>query len=375
MRCRAVVCSVVLICVLLSAVSGQEVRVSDSAELRATLQHLTSGTTVLLNPGVYQGGLHLASVTGTEDAPVVIQGADPNAPPVFRGSGEQAFHFADCSHIVLRNIRVEGFPGNGINIDDGGSYETPAHHITLEDVTIMEIGPNGNYDALKMSGVDHFRVRNCRFEGWGGSGIDMVGCHHGVVEDCVFVGREGFSQSNAIQLKGGTEDVLVQCCLFQNAGQRSINLGGSTGLQFFRPQVRDYEARNITIAGNRFEGSVSPIAWVTADGGYVHHNTMVLPDKWAMRILQETADAQFQPCHGGVFEDNLVFYDSRVQVFVNVGPGTSPETFVFRRNAWCDVESDRRPSLPVEEQNGVYLSGVGAESYKRFHTTTKNNPF
>ncbi len=139
--------------------------------------------------------------------------------------------------------------------------------------------------------------------------------------------------------------------------------------------MRDYEARNITIAGNRFEGSVSPIAWVTADGGYVHHNTMVLPDKWAMRILQETADAQFQPCHGGVFEDNLVFYDSRVQVFVNVGPGTSPETFVFRRNAWCDVESDRRPSLPVEEQNGVYLSGVGAESYKRFHTTTKNNPF
>ncbi len=375
MRCRAVVCSVVLICVLLSAVSGQEVRVSDSAELRATLQHLTSGTTVLLNPGVYQGGLHLASVTGTEDAPVVIQGADPNAPPVFRGNGEQAFHFADCSHIVLRNIRVEGFPGNGINIDDGGSYETPAHHITLEDVTIMEIGPNGNYDALKMSGVDHFRVRNCRFEGWGGSGIDMVGCHHGVVEDCVFVGREGFSQSNAIQLKGGTEDVLVQCCLFQNAGQRSINLGGSTGLQFFRPQVRDYEARNITIAGNRFEGSVSPIAWVTADGGHVHHNTMVLPDKWALRILQETADAQFQPCHGGVFEDNLVFYDSRVQVFVNVGPGTSPETFVFRRNAWCDVESDRRPSLPVEEQNGVYLSGVGAESYKRFHTTTKNNPF
>ncbi|MEN6575233.1 MAG: right-handed parallel beta-helix repeat-containing protein [Phycisphaerales bacterium] len=362
---RAVVCSVGLICVLLSAVSGQEVRVGDSTELRAALQHLTPGTTVLLNPGVYQGGLFLANATGTEDAPVVIQGTDRNSLPVFRGGGGQAFHFADCSHLILRNVRVEGFPGNGINIDDGGSYETPAHHITLEDVTILEIGPEGNYDALKMSGVDHFCVRNCRFEGWGGSGIDMVGCHHGVVEDCVFVGREGFSQSNAVQLKGGTEDVLVQCCLFRNAGQRSINLGGSTGLQFFRPQVRDYEARNITIAGNRFEGSISPIAWVTADGGHVHHNTMVLPDKWALRILQETTDAQFQPCHGGVFEDNLVFYDSRVQVFVNVGPGTSPETFVFRRNAWCDVEGSRKPSLPVTEDGGVYLSNVGAEAYKR----------
>lgn len=365
MRYRAVVCSVGLICVLLSAVSGQEVRVSDSTELRAALQHPTPGTTVLLNPGVYQGGLYLANVTGAEDAPVVIQGADPNAPPAFRGGGGQAFHFADCSHVILRDIRVEGFPGNGIDIDDGGSYETPAHHITLEAVTIVGIGPEGNYDALKMSGVDHFRVRNCYFEGWGGSGIDMVGCHHGVVEDCTFVGREGFSQSNAVQLKGGTEDVLVQCCLFRNVGQRSINLGGSTGLQFFRPQVRDYETRSITIAGNRFEGSISPLAWVTADGGHVHHNTMVLPDKWVLRILQETADARFQPCHGGVFEDNLVFYDSRVQVFVNVGPGTAPETFVFRRNAWCDVEGSRKPSLPVTEEGGVYLSNVGAEAYER----------
>ena len=59
-------------------------------------------------------------------------------------------------------------------------------------MTILETGPKGNHDALKMSGVDHFTVRKCHFEAWGGSGIDMVGCHHGVVEDCTFVGREGF---------------------------------------------------------------------------------------------------------------------------------------------------------------------------------------
>jgi hypothetical protein len=91
----------------------------------------------------------------------------------------------------------------------------------------------------------------------------------------------------------------------------------------------------------------------------------VLPEKWVLRILQETTDPQFAPCHGGVFEDNLVFYDSRVQVFVNVGPRTSPETFVLRRNAWCDVEGSRRPSLPVQETEAVYLPGVGAEAYQR----------
>ncbi len=354
-----------LICAFLSGLHGQEVRIGNSVELRTALEHLTPGMTILLGAGDYQGGVYLSNVVGTEDAPVVIQGAKPNAPPVFKGGGGQAFHFSDCSHIVLRNLRVEGFPANGINIDDGGSYETPAHHITLENITIAEVGPKGNHDALKMSGVDHFLVRNCHFEAWGGSGIDMVGCHHGVVEDCTFTGREGFSQSNAVQLKGGTQDVLVQCCLFKNTGQRGINLGGSTGLPYFRPSVQGYEAKDIIIAGNRFEGSLSPVAWVTADGGHVHHNTIVLPEKWVLRILQETTDAQFGPCHGGIFEDNLVFYDSRVQVFVNVGPHTSPETFIFRRNAWCDVEGSRRPSLPVQETEAVYLAAVGAEAYKR----------
>jgi hypothetical protein len=349
---------------LCSHAGAGDIRVADSAQLRAALGRPAPGTTLLLEPGVYEGGLYLQNIAGAEGAPVIIQGAEPNDPPVFRG-GAVALQLADCSYVTLRHLQVTGFPGNGINIDDGGSFATPAHHIVLEDVTILETGPQGNHDALKMSGVDHFVVRRCRFEAWGGSGIDMVGCHHGVVEDCLFVGRPGFSQDNGVQLKGGAEDVLVQCCLFQNAGQRAVNLGGSTGLQYFRPRVQGYEAKNITIAGNRFEGSLAPVAWVTADGGHVHHNTIVRPEKWVLRILQETADARFAPSHGGVFEHNLVLFDSRVQVFVNVGPRTAPETFVFRHNAWYDTEDSRRPALPVPEEDGMYLSNVGAETYQR----------
>ena len=363
-RCALIFVAMMCVLAFCCPSKGDELRVADSAALRAAIGHLAPGTTLLLAPGTYEGGLYLANVTGTEQAPIVIQGAEPNRPPVFRGGGT-ALHLADCSHVVLRHIEAIGFPGNGINLDDGGTYETPAHHIVLENVTILETGPRGNHDALKMSGVDHFSVRKCRFEGWGGSGIDMVGCHQGVVEDCTFVGRVGFSQDNAVQFKGGSEDVLVQCCSFHDAGQRAINLGGSTGLAYFRPKVGDYEARSITIAGNRFEGSMAPVAWVTADGGHVHHNTIVLPDKWVLRILQETTDPQFKPCHEGVFEHNLVFYDSRVRDFVNVGPRTAPETFQFRHNAWCDMNGDRKPSLPVTEEGGIYLSNVGAEAYQR----------
>jgi len=362
---RACIFGMFLTAIILSrsVARAREIRVADSDGLVLAAREAGPGMTILLEPGEYAGGLYLRDLAGTEENPIVIAGADPNDPPVFRGGG-QALHLADCRYLALKNLRAEGFPANGINVDDGGSYETPAHGIVLEDVTILGTGPEGNHDALKMSGVDRFVVRRCRFEGWGGSGIDMVGCHDGVIEDCTFVGREGFSQSNGVQLKGGTANVLVHRCLFRDAGHRSINLGGSTGLQFFRLGVGDYEAKDITIAGNRFTGSSAAVAWVTADGGHVHHNTIVLPEKWILRILQETADPRFHPSHGGVFEHNLVVYDSRVQVFVNVGPRTAPETFTFRHNVWLDADGCRRPSLPVVEQDGVYLCDVGAEAYK-----------
>ena len=360
------------------------ITIKNSSEFSQAIDQLRPGTTLLLEPGMYSGNVYLRDIAGQARRPIVIQGADANHPPVFEG-GNQAFHLANCSYVTLRNMRVRGFPTNGINIDDGGTIETPAHHIIVENVTILNTGPTGNHDALKMSGVDHFLVRNCRFEGWGGSGIDMVGCHHGIVEDCTFTGRTGFSQSNGVQLKGGTEDVLVQCCRFKNAGHRSINLGGSTGLPYFRPEVLDYEAKNITIAGNQFVGSMAPVAWVTSHGGHVHHNTMIMPENWVLRILQESPDARFTPYHHGVFEHNLIIFDARVRVFVNVGPGTSPETFKFQHNAWYAIDGDRKPSLPVPEINGLYLrtlafdkaslslsdiederlDGIGARAYTR----------
>ena len=334
-----------------------EIRVRSSAQLSRAARDLKPADTLLLEPGSYSGGIYLGGVAGAKDRPVVIEAADPNNPPVFAGGG-QALHLSDCRHVTLRNIRAEGFPSNGINVDDGGSFETPAHHIVLENVTILRTGPKGNHDALKMSGVDDFIVRRCHFEGWGGSGIDMVGCHRGIVEDCNFLGRAGFSQSNGVQLKGGTTEVLVHRCLFKNAGQRAVNLGGSTGLRYFRPRVDNYEAKNITIAGNRFIGGMAAVAWVTAEGGYVHHNTIVAPAKWVLRILQESRDARFKPCHGGVFEQNLVIYDSRVQVFVNVGPGTADGTFTFRHNAWHDLDGRRKPLLPVIENDGLFLTDM-----------------
>lgn len=336
---------------------GAEVPVDSTPSLVAAIRAATPGTTIRVAPGTYRGGNDVRNLAGTEGSPIVIEAADPARPPLFsaEAGGTAAFHLSGCSHVTLRNLRVGGFPANGINADDGGAAGRPAAGLRFEGLSIESTGPQGNHDALKLSGLTRFLVKDCRFAGWGGSGIDMVGCHEGVIAECVFEGREGFSQDNGVQMKGGSSGIVVRDSFFQHAGQRAINLGGSTGLPYFRPIDATWEALDIEVTGNRFTGSPAPIAWVGVENGHVHHNTIHLPEKWVVRLLQENTDARFGRCRGGRFEHNLIVYDRRVRVFANVGPNTEPETFVFRGNAWYDVdEPGRGPAgLPVPEVDGV----------------------
>jgi hypothetical protein len=355
MAIRAV--AAVLGAALLAPAAGPaagEVSVKDTAGLREALRNLRPGATVVLAPGEYEGGHYLTGLAGTEKAPITIRGADPAKPPTLRGGGSEGLHLTDVTHVRLQDLRVVGFPGNGINIDDGGTPDTPTRHVVLERVVVEDTGPKGNHDALKMSGVAGFLVRECRFRGWGGSAIDLVGCRDGVIDQCRFEGKDGVLAPSGVQLKGGTRDVSVRRCWFDDCTERAVNLGGSTGLAYFRPPDADFEAKDIEVAGCRFHGGTVPVAFVGSVGGKVHRNTIHRPRKWVLRILQETTEKRFQPCRDGVFERNLVVLGDEVKVAVNVGPGTAPETFALKGNAWFQPGSDRPPSLPVAEEDGVH---------------------
>jgi hypothetical protein len=335
--------------------AADTITVQTTRALQQAISSAGPGTAILIAPGTYSGNLRFQGVSGVPDARITIRGADPKNPPVFEG-GSQAMQLSDCNYVTLADFIVDGCSRNGINCDDGGTIESPMHDLILDNVTIRRIGPRGNRDGLKMSGVDRFIIRNCRFVGWGGSAIDMVGCHQGVVEDCYFHGESGFDNTEAIQMKGGCADNLVQCCFFDRAGGRALNLGGSTGLPYFRPEVRDYEAANLLIGGNRFYGGQAPIAWPTASHNQVVQNTIVLPEKWIGRILQETVDPRFRPSHDGVFEKNIVVFDRRVgqPEFINVGPRTAPETWRFLQNSWFEIDGNRKPTLPGIEEGSLH---------------------
>lgn len=329
------------------------ITVTTQEELKKSLLQVTPGTTIVIASGFYSGGMYIKDIYGTFENPIVITGADPENPPIFEGVDEGA-KLSSCSYVKLGNLIFQGFPKNGINIDDGAPRKALSHHISLENVTVRNTGPRGNNDALKLSGVDHFVIRNCQFEKWGGAAIDMVGCHHGLIEGCQLWGDAGFRNAGGIQIKGGSRFILVQNSTFRNAGERTISIGGMTGPQYFRPSITDYEARDIILAGNTFVGGETPIAWVTAQESHVHHNLFFLPGKWVGRILQETKDERFKPSGKGFFEKNMVVTDARLNEFFNVGWGTDPDSFVFSGNAWFRPDSDYQPNLPTTEQAGIY---------------------
>jgi hypothetical protein len=331
--------------------SAETRRVTDDGSLRRALRDLEPGDVVEIAPGRYRGGLVLRDVSGKEKNRIVIRGSDKDDPPEFRGGGIEGWHLVDCNYVTLANMRVRGFRGNGINADDGGSFDTPSAGIVLEDLAVLETGPKGNHDGIKLSGLVDFAVRRCRIEGWGGSAIDMVGCHRGVIEDCHVEGKPGHTNHSGVQLKGGTSEVLVQTSFFKGVTHRSVNLGGSTGLRYFRPKAEGYEATKIVVAGNRFVGSQAPVAFVTARGGAFRYNTIYRPDKWVFRILQEQPTPKFDPCQRGVFEHNLVV--TRRGFRINIGPNTKPDTFTFKNNLWHDAHGNR-PRLPAKEAGGIY---------------------
>ena len=354
-RLRSILLHVLIMLLLARPAMAEVVSVADDGSLRAAVRDAKPGVVIRIGPGNYRG-LFVERLTGTAEAPIVIEAADPANPPVFLGGGN-GMHLVDPVHVTIRHLVFRGQTANGLNIDDGGTFDTPAHHVTLENLRIEEVGPQGNRDGIKLSGIDDFVVRDTTVHGWAGSAIDMVGCHRGVIERCTFRGKEGFDQATGPQMKGGSSGIVVRACRFVNGGSRAVNIGGSTGLQFFRPQDAAYEAKDVTVERCTFIGSDAPVAFVGIDGAVFRHNTIYRPKRWALRILQETTGPRFVPSRNGRFYRNLVVFRSgELREAVNIGPDTAPQTFQFRENFWyCEDDPARsRPKLPADEQNGTY---------------------
>lgn len=307
------------------------------------------GDTILIHPGMYRGSFFISDLKGRPDAWITIKGTDKNQ-VIFEG-GTESMHFSDVEFLNLSNFTVRGQTGNGMNIDDAGTFESPSKKVNIQNCVFRDMAASGNNDLLKLSGLDSFSIVDCHFENGarGGSGIDMVGCHAGNIYSNRFINLG----SNSIQAKGGSSDLLIAANHFTRGGERCLNLGGSTGLAFFRPAGANYEAKSIWVVANIMEYSYAAIAYVGSRNVNVVHNTIVRPENWIIRILQESVDTSFfQSCANNSFINNIVVVDNSLSRDVNIGPYTLPGTFVFSHNLWYHLQNQnwQGPQLPVANQ-------------------------
>ncbi|MBI4877063.1 MAG: right-handed parallel beta-helix repeat-containing protein [Acidobacteria bacterium] len=306
--------------------------------IRTAAGRAAAGTRILVQPGTYRGSISLSGLRGTPGRPIAIVAAGE---VVLDAAGASTVLSAsDLSHVVIEGFTLRGASAHGINIDDGGSYETPAEHVILRGLTIPGTGSGGNNDCIKLSGVNRFFVLDSDVAGCNrGEIIDMVGCHDGLIAGNHFHD----TVASGVQTKGGSADILIHGNVFADIPGRAVNAGGSTGLEFFRPADAAFEAARIRVLANVFvrNGATSgaTIAYVGCDGCVFAQNTVIERRTWVARILQETTGSRFVPSRNGLFVNNLmVLKEGDLRTFVNVGPGTAPETFEFASNLWYALD-------------------------------------
>ncbi|PCC66946.1 Right handed beta helix region [Nannocystis exedens] len=354
-----------LIYVAASGADGPDcgARATPCQTVEAAAAKATPGTGIRLLGETFGPDIFLSDLAGTADAPIWL-GGEFGSPATIAGGGE-ALHLSRVRHLVIHDLEITGATANGINVDDGGAVDDPeaTRFVAFERLHIHDIGEGGNQDCLKLSGINDFWILDSQFERCsdGGSAVDHVGCHRGLIV-ANFFGENG---GNAIQAKGGSEDIEIRGNTMIDCGQRAVNMGGSTGFEFFRPPLTmngdNAEARNIRVVSNVIEGGETPLAFVGCVDCLAANNTIIRPQQWLLRILQETvSDPQFTfaPASNGRFINNLVVFDrAAISTYVNIGGNTAPETFTFTTNLWyaADAPDQSSPAgdLPVVETGAI----------------------
>jgi hypothetical protein len=300
----------------------------------------TPGTRINLQAGTYPADGTITNLHGTANEPIAIV-ANGNVVFDAAGATQVVLHFRDPRYVVLQGFTVQNTSLHGVNIDDGGSYDTPAEFVILRNIIFRNIGSGGNNDCLKMSGVDNFIITGSEFDDCAnGEAIDMVGCHNGIVKENYFHNIP----RNAVGTKGGSADILIERNRFSDVASRAINAGGATGLPYFRPIDAPYEAARIRMHSNIFErvgafGGAS-VAFTGCDACVFANNTIIEPQSNIARILQESQDARFIPSRNGYFINNLiVFNQADIGNYVGEGSFTAPETFTFGNNLWYALDN------------------------------------
>lgn len=185
-------------------------------------------------------GLRLCGISGQR--PILV--ADGEMPSVITVVADRT---------VLQDLVIQGgFYGVKIDVDQA----TSTRGVMIRN---CQIGSTGA-DCVKSYNADQLLIETSSIGPSGAvqpdnaEGIDIIGSLGVIIRGC----RIEDTATNAIYLKGGTRNGLVERCLIRRAGHGGILLGQDTDASYMRGNVQheaiDCLARNNIIVGTRSAG-------------------------------------------------------------------------------------------------------------------------
>lgn len=173
------------------------------ATYRDLVTRLEPGDTLRLAPGEYREGLRLHRLAGTAQAPIVIRGPASGQPALFTARpGANTVSILDAAHVHIRDLTLDGraLPVDAVKAEGHGRF---AHHITLENLTIVNHGADQQIVGISTkSPAWGWVIRGNRIHGAGtgmylGNSDGSAPFYAGVIEHNLVTEPRGY----AIQIK------------------------------------------------------------------------------------------------------------------------------------------------------------------------------
>lgn len=234
--------------------SQPEVLVSDAAGLRAALQNAAAGDTILLSPGVYESSdygakasLFHSDAEGTENNPITIKSADPDAPAVLKGAevqrgivlyitgdywnisnivccnAQKGIMLDNSNYSVINDVEVYSTGQEGIHLRDGSS------HCQIIGAKVHDTGLAGSYgeaiyigSAKSTNGYVHEcddnLIKGCVLgPNVSDESIDIKEYTTGnIIEECTMYGEGMTATDSFIDIKGNETIVRNNICYSQD---------------------------------------------------------------------------------------------------------------------------------------------------------------
>lgn len=153
-----------LLCLLTGVAAAADYR-AGADDYREYLRRLQPGDRLLLDPGDYLQGLPLHNLSGAAGHPLVIEAANPTAPPRFIARPRaNTVSLVNVRHLVLRHLELDGrnLPVDAVKAEGHSRY---ADFITLEHIFIHDhAGSQQNVGISTKCPAFGWVVKNNRIE-------------------------------------------------------------------------------------------------------------------------------------------------------------------------------------------------------------------